>query len=71
MIQDILNQTVTVRDTTEGTLPFQVVLRNNCTLSKRLPHEHSIDAEVSFRCPDQGVRWKSSGSTYSCGSRNR
>ena len=48
MIQDILNQTVTVRDTTGGTLPFQVVLRNNCTLSKRLPHEHSIDAKSVF-----------------------
>ena len=48
MIQDILDQTVTVRDTTGGTLPFQVVLRNNCTLSKRLPHEHSIDAKSVF-----------------------
>ena len=48
MIQDILDQTVTVRDTTGGTLPFQVVLRNNCTLSKRLPREHSIDAKSVF-----------------------
>ena len=40
-----LGQTVTVRDTTRGTLPFQVVLRSNCTLSKRLPHDHSIDAK--------------------------
>ena len=48
VIQDILDQTVTVRDTTGGTLPFQVVLRNNCTLSKRLPHEHSIDAKSVF-----------------------
>ena len=44
----LLNQTVTVRDTTGGTLPSQVVLRNNCTLSKRLPHEHSIDAKSVF-----------------------
>ena len=48
MIQDVLDQTVTVRDTTGGTLPFQVVLRSNCTLSKRLPHEHSIDAKSVF-----------------------
>ena len=47
-IQDILDQTVTVRDTTGGTLPFQVVLRSNCTLSTRLPHEHSIDAKSVF-----------------------
>ena len=45
MIQDILDQTVTVRDKTGGNLPFQVVLRSNCTLSKRLPHDHSIDAK--------------------------
>ena len=48
MIQDILDQTVTVRNTTGGTLPFQVVLRSNCTLSKRLPHDHSIDAKSFF-----------------------
>ena len=48
MIQDILDQTVTVRNTTGGTLPFQVVLRSNCTLSKRLPHDHSIDAKSVF-----------------------
>ena len=45
MIQDILDQTVIVRDKTGGNLPFQVVLRSNCTLSKRLPHDHSIDAK--------------------------
>ena len=48
MIQDVLDQTVTVRNTTGGTLPFQVVLRSNCTLSKRLPHDHSIDAKSVF-----------------------
>ena len=48
MIQDIFDQTVTVRDTTGGTLPFQVVLRSNCTLSKRLLHDHSIDAKSVF-----------------------
>ena len=48
MIQDVLNQTVMVRNTTGGTLPFQVVLRSNCTLSKRLPHDHSIDAKSFF-----------------------
>ena len=48
MIQDILDQTVTVRNTTGGTLPFQVVLRSNCTLSKRLPHDLSIDAKSVF-----------------------
>ena len=48
MIQDILDQTVTVRDKTGGNLPFQVVLRRNCTLSKRLPHDHSIDAKSVF-----------------------
>ena len=48
MIQDILDQTLTVRNTTGGTLPFQVVLRSNCTLSKRLPHDHSIDAKSVF-----------------------
>ena len=47
MIQDILDQTVTVRDKTGGTLPCQVVLRSNWTLSKRLPHDHSIDAKGS------------------------
>ena len=39
---------MTVRDTTGGTLPFQVLLRSNCTLSKRLPHDHSIDAKSVF-----------------------
>ena len=39
---------MTVRDKTEGTLPFQVVLRSNCTLSKRLLHDHSIDAKSVF-----------------------
>ena len=48
MIQDVLDQTVIVRNTTGGTLPFQVVLRSNCTLSKRLPHDHSIDAKSVF-----------------------
>ena len=38
---------LTVRDTTAGNLPFQVVLRSN-TLSKRLPHDHSIDAKSVF-----------------------
>ena len=32
----------------QGPLPFQVVLRSNCTLSKRLPHDHSIDAKSVF-----------------------
>ena len=36
------------RDSTEATLPFQVVLRSDCTLSKRLPHDHSIDAKSVF-----------------------
>ena len=44
-----------------------MVLRNNCTLSERLPHEHSIDRKDSFRRFGQGVRWKSSGSTHSGG----
>ena len=48
MNQDFLDQTVTVRNTTGGTLPFQVVLRSNCTLSKRLTHDHSIDAKSVF-----------------------
>ena len=48
MIQDILDQTVIVRDKTGGNLAFQVVLRSNCTLSKRLPHDHSIDAKSVF-----------------------
>ena len=48
VIQDILDQAVTLRDTTRGTLQFQVVLRSNCTLSKRLPHDHSIDAKSVF-----------------------
>ena len=48
MIQDVLDQDVTVRDKTGGTLPFQVVLRSNFTLSKRLPHDHSIDAKSVF-----------------------
>ena len=39
---------MTVRDKTGGNLPFQVVLRSNCTLSKRLPHDHSIDAKSVF-----------------------
>ena len=29
-------------------LPFQVVLRSNCTLSQRLPYDHSIDAKSVF-----------------------
>ena len=48
MIQDILDQTVTVRDKTGGNLPFQVVFRSSCTLSKRLPQDHSIDAKSVF-----------------------
>ena len=48
MIQDVLDESVTVRDKTGGNLPFQVVLRSNCTLSKRLPHDHSIDAKSVF-----------------------
>ena len=48
LIQDILDQTVTVRDKTGGNLPLQVVPRSNCTLSKRLPHDHSIDAKSVF-----------------------
>ena len=48
MIQDILDQAVTVRDTTRGTLPFQVVLRSNNTLFKRLLHDHAIDAKSVF-----------------------
>ena len=48
MIQDTLNQTVTGRDKTGGNLPFQVVLRSNCTFSKRLPHDHSLDAKSVF-----------------------
>ena len=48
LIQYILDQTVTVRDKTGGNLPFQVVLRINCTLSKRLLHDHSIDAKSVF-----------------------
>ena len=48
MIQDMLDETVTVRDKTGGNLPFQVVLRSNCTLSKRLLHDHSIDAKSVF-----------------------
>ena len=71
MIQDILDQTVTVRNTTGGTLPFQVVLRSNCTLSKRLHQDHSIDAKSVFGCSDQRVRWKPSGSSHGCGPRNR
>ena len=37
-----------MRDKSGGNLPFQVVLRSNCTLSKRLPHDHSIDAKSVF-----------------------
>ena len=48
MIQDILDQAVTVRDTTRGTLPFQVVLRSNSTLFKRLLHDHAIDKKSVF-----------------------
>ena len=48
MIQDILDQTVIVPDKTGGNLPFQLVLRSNCTLSKRLPYDHSIDAKSVF-----------------------
>ena len=48
MIQDILDQTVIVRDKSGGKLPFQVVLRSKCTLSKRLPRDHSIDAKSVF-----------------------
>ena len=48
MIQDILDQAATVRDTPTRTLPFQVVLHSNCTLSKQLPHDHSIDAKSAF-----------------------
>ena len=47
-LADALGRTVTVRDKTGGNLPFQVVLRSNCTLSKRLPHDHSIDAKSVF-----------------------
>ena len=70
MIQDILDQTVPMRDKTGGNLPFQVVLRSNCTLSKRLPHDHSIDAKSVFDALIK-VRWKSSGSSHGCGPRNR
>ena len=48
MIQDILGRTVTVRDKTGGNLPFQVVLCSNCTFTKRLHHNHSIDAKSVF-----------------------
>ena len=61
MIQDVLNQTVT-RDTTGGTLLYSLQAFASRTFDRR---------EISFRCPDQGVRGKSSGSTYSCGPRNR
>ena len=45
MIQDVMNQAVTTRDMTRDILPFQVVLRSDCILSNRLPHDHSIDAK--------------------------
>ena len=48
MIKDVLDQEVTTRDSTKATLPFRVVLRSDCTLSKRLPHDHSIDANCVF-----------------------
>ena len=48
MIQDVLDQTVTVRDKTGGNLPFHVVFRSNCTLSERLPHDHSIDGALEI-----------------------
>ena len=59
MIKDILYQTVTVRDTTGGNLPFHVVLRSNYTLSKRLLHDHSVDAKSVFDALIKRVRWKS------------
>ena len=71
MIQDILDQTAIVRDKTGGNLPFQVFLRSNNTLSKRLLHDHSIDAESVFDALIKRVRWKSSGSSHGCGPRNR
>ena len=54
MIKDVLDKGVTTRDSTKATLPFQVGLRCD-TLSKRLPHDHSIDAKSVFRRVDQGM----------------
>ena len=48
MIQDVLNRAVTTRDMTRDVLPFQVVLRSDCILSDRWPHDHSIDAKSVF-----------------------
>ena len=42
MIQDILDLTVTVRDKTGGTLPFQVVLRSNCDV-RSLKHPQQYE----------------------------
>ena len=47
-IKDVLDHSVTTRDSTRATLPFQVVLRSDCTLSSRLPHDHSSDAKSVF-----------------------
>ena len=68
MIQDALNQAVTTRDVTRDILPFEVVF-SDCTLSNRLPHDQSIDAKSVFRCFDQGMCWKSTGSPHSGGLR--
>ena len=43
-----MNRAVTTRDMTRDVLPFQVVLRSNCILSDRWPHDHSIDAKTVF-----------------------
>ena len=48
MIQDVLNRAVTTRDMTRDVLPFQVVLRSDCILSDRFPHDHSIDTKSVF-----------------------
>ena len=48
MLNDVRDQAVTTRDSTKATLPFQVALRSDCTLSKRVPHDHSIEAKSVF-----------------------